>query len=95
MYGGAVVLDSRSDIVPGTLYNEEIAYADQRLRPDPATASTDSTDRIGAPPASVTKIASSRPTGVAGGRARAKHLVFRLRGRAYRASSAAEANQQT
>ena len=39
MYGGTVVLDSRSDVVPGTLYNEEIAYADQRLRPDPATAS--------------------------------------------------------
>jgi glutamine synthetase len=39
MYGGTVVLDSRSDIVPGTLYNEEIAYADQRLRPDPTTAS--------------------------------------------------------
>jgi glutamine synthetase len=38
MYGGAVVLDTRSDIVPGTLYNEEVAYADQRLRPDPATA---------------------------------------------------------
>ena len=38
MYGGAVVLDSRSDIVPGTLYNEEIAYADQLLRPDPSTA---------------------------------------------------------
>ena len=38
MYGGAVVLDSRSDIVPGTLYNEEVAYADQLLRPDPATA---------------------------------------------------------
>jgi glutamine synthetase len=38
MYGGAVVLDSRSDIVSGTLYNEEIAYADQRLRPDPSTA---------------------------------------------------------
>jgi glutamine synthetase len=38
MYGGAVVLDSRSDVVPGTLYNEEIAYADQLLRPDPATA---------------------------------------------------------
>ena len=38
MYGGAAVLDSRSDIVPGTLYNEEVAYADQRLRPDPATA---------------------------------------------------------
>jgi glutamine synthetase len=38
MYGGVVVLDSRSDVVPGTLYNEEIAYADQRLKPDPATA---------------------------------------------------------
>jgi glutamine synthetase len=38
MYGGAVVLDTRSDVVPGTLYNEEIGYADQRLRPDPATA---------------------------------------------------------
>ena len=38
MYGGAVVLDSRSDVVSGTLYNEEVAYADQRLRPDPSTA---------------------------------------------------------
>jgi glutamine synthetase len=38
MYGGAAVLDSRSDVVPGTLYNEEVAYGDQRLRPDPATA---------------------------------------------------------
>jgi glutamine synthetase len=38
MYGGTVVLDSRSDVVAGTLYNEEVAYADQRLRPDPATA---------------------------------------------------------
>ena len=38
MYGGAAVLDSRSDVVPGTLYNEEIAYADQLLRPDPSTA---------------------------------------------------------
>jgi glutamine synthetase len=38
MYGGAVVLDSRSDVVPGTLYNEEIGYADQRLKPDPSTA---------------------------------------------------------
>src|SRR6202140_5773152 len=38
MYGGAAVLDSRSDVVPGTLYNEEVAYADQRLRPDPSTA---------------------------------------------------------
>jgi len=38
MYGGTVVLDSRSDVVPGTLYNEEIGYADQRLKPDPTTA---------------------------------------------------------
>lgn len=38
MYGGVVVLDSRSDVVPGTLYNEEVAYADQRLKPDPTTA---------------------------------------------------------
>ena len=38
MYGGTVVLDSRSDVVTGTLYNEEIAYADQFLRPDPSTA---------------------------------------------------------
>ncbi len=38
MYGGAVVLDSRSDVVPGTLYNEEVGYGDQRLRPDPTTA---------------------------------------------------------
>ena len=38
MYGGAAVLDSRSDVVPGTLYNEEVAYADQFLRPDPSTA---------------------------------------------------------
>jgi glutamine synthetase len=38
MYGGTVVLDSRSDVVPGTLYNEEVAYADQLLFPDPNTA---------------------------------------------------------
>lgn len=38
MYGGTIVLDSRSDVVPETLYNEEIAYADQLLYPDPATA---------------------------------------------------------
>src|SRR2546428_756553 len=38
MYGGTVVLASRSDVVPGTLYNEEVAYADQRLYPDPSTA---------------------------------------------------------
>src|ERR687885_2039743 len=38
MYGGTAVLDSRSDVVPGTLYNEEIGYGDQRLVPDPETA---------------------------------------------------------
>jgi glutamine synthetase len=38
MYGGTVVLDTSSDVVPGTLYNEEVGYADQRLRPDPTTA---------------------------------------------------------
>jgi len=37
MYGGTVVLDSHSDVVPGSLYNEEIGYADQLLRPDPST----------------------------------------------------------
>ena len=40
MYGGTVALDSRSDVVPGTLYNEEVGYADQLLRPDPSTAAT-------------------------------------------------------
>ena len=38
MYGGTAVLDTRSDVVPGTLYNEERMYADQVLRPDPSTA---------------------------------------------------------
>jgi glutamine synthetase len=38
MYGGASVLDSRSDVVSGTLYNEERQYADQLLFPDPDTA---------------------------------------------------------
>ena len=38
MYGGTVVLDTSSDVVPGTLYNEEVGYADQRLKPDPSTA---------------------------------------------------------
>src|ERR1700716_1658844 len=50
MYGGAAVLDTRSDVVPGTLYNEEVAYADQLLRPDPSTAAivpwADSTSRF-------------------------------------------------
>jgi glutamine synthetase len=30
MYGGTVVLDTSSDVVSGTLYNEEVGYADQR-----------------------------------------------------------------
>jgi hypothetical protein len=38
MYGGTSVLDSRSDVVGGTLYNEERQYADQLLFPDPETA---------------------------------------------------------
>lgn len=38
MYGGTVVLDTSSDVVAGTLYNEEVGYADQRLKPDPSTA---------------------------------------------------------
>ncbi len=37
MYGGASVLDTRSDVVGGTLYNEEKGYGDQLLFPDPAT----------------------------------------------------------
>ncbi|MDP9223156.1 MAG: glutamine synthetase family protein [Actinomycetota bacterium] len=38
MYGGASVLDTRSDVVPGTLYNEERGYGDQLLFPDPLSA---------------------------------------------------------
>jgi glutamine synthetase len=38
MYGGTAVLDSRSDVLGGTLYNEEVAYGDQLLHPDPQTA---------------------------------------------------------
>jgi glutamine synthetase len=38
MYGGAQVLDSRSDVVPDSGYNNEYQYADQMLRPDVATA---------------------------------------------------------
>jgi glutamine synthetase len=38
MYGGTSVLDSRSDVVGGTLYNEERQYADQLLHPDPESA---------------------------------------------------------
>ncbi len=38
MYGGAAVLDTRSDVVPGSLYNEEVGYGDQLLFPDASTA---------------------------------------------------------
>jgi len=38
MYGGTSVLDTRSDVVGGTLYNEERKYGDQLLFPDPDTA---------------------------------------------------------
>jgi glutamine synthetase len=38
MYGGASVLDARSDVVPGTLYHEEVGYGDQLLIPDPESA---------------------------------------------------------
>jgi glutamine synthetase len=38
MYGGTVALDTRSFVVPGTRYNEEVNYADQVLKPDIATA---------------------------------------------------------
>ena len=38
MYGGVSVLDSRSDVVPGTLYHEEVGYGDQLLFPDPNSA---------------------------------------------------------
>jgi glutamine synthetase len=37
-YGGAQVLDSRSDVVPDSLYNTETHYADQLVTPDPSTA---------------------------------------------------------
>jgi glutamine synthetase len=38
MYGGVSVLDARSDVVPGTLYHEEVGYGDQLLIPDPDSA---------------------------------------------------------
>ncbi len=37
MYGGIVALDSASHVIPGTLYNEEVKYKDQTLRPDLST----------------------------------------------------------
>jgi glutamine synthetase len=38
MYGGTSVLDTRSDVVPGTLYHEEHGYGDQLLFPDASSA---------------------------------------------------------
>ena len=38
MYGGVSVLDARSDVVPRTLYHEEVGYGDQLLFPDPDSA---------------------------------------------------------
>ena len=38
MYGGTAVLDTASFVVPETLYNEEVNYADQYLKPDLETA---------------------------------------------------------
>ena len=38
MYGGTSVLDSRSDVVPSTLYHEERGYGDQLLFPDANSA---------------------------------------------------------
>ena len=37
MYGGIVALDTASHVIPGTLYNEEVKYKDQTLRPDLST----------------------------------------------------------
>jgi glutamine synthetase len=38
MYGGTVALDTRSFVISGTRYNEEVNYADQVLIPDLSTA---------------------------------------------------------
>ena len=40
MYGGIVALDTASHVISGTLYNEEVKYKDQTLRPDLATLTT-------------------------------------------------------
>ena len=40
MYGGVVALDTASHVISGTLYNEEVKYKDQTLRPDLATLTT-------------------------------------------------------
>lgn len=38
MYGGTLALDTASSVVAGSLYHEEVRYADQALHPDLATA---------------------------------------------------------
>jgi glutamine synthetase len=38
MYGGTLSLDTASNVVPGTLYHEEVNYRDQLLIPDLQTA---------------------------------------------------------
>lgn len=38
VYGGALVLDTRSDVVGGSQYHDAINYADQQFWPDPSTA---------------------------------------------------------
>jgi glutamine synthetase len=38
VYGGALVMDTRTDVVPASRYHEETSYADQLFRPDPSTA---------------------------------------------------------
>jgi len=38
MYGGTVALDTRSFVISGTKYNEEVNFADQALIPDLSTA---------------------------------------------------------
>ena len=40
MYGGIVALDTASHVISGTLYNEEVKYKDQTLRPDLSTLAT-------------------------------------------------------
>src|ERR1700734_1314039 len=39
LYGGAVTLDSASNPIPGTGYNEDINFADCLMVPDPETVS--------------------------------------------------------
>ena len=38
VYGGALILDTRSDVVGGSEYHDAINYADQQFWPDPSTA---------------------------------------------------------